>query len=63
MGTAATKAKTKFEKENYDQVKFRVKKGVREEYREKAKLAGYEDFSKFIIEAIEEKIEKMSNKS
>jgi len=59
MGTSATRAKTKYEKENYDQIKFRVKKGEKEKYQEAAKKEGYNSLNEFILSAVEEKVNKV----
>ena len=40
MGTSATKAKNKYNAKAYDQIKFEVKKGKREEYKEHAAKRG-----------------------
>lgn len=57
MGTSATKAKNKYAAKNYDQVKCLVKVGKKEEYREAAKASGM-SLNAFIVEAIDEKIER-----
>lgn len=59
MGTSATKAKNKYAQKNYDQIRLQVKKGLKEEYQEKARIAGYKSLNSFIVDAIEEKIEKL----
>ncbi len=48
----------KYMKNNLDDIKIRVLKGMREQYRESAKSAGYESFNVFVICAIEEKMER-----
>ena len=45
-------------KNNLDDIKIRVPKGQREEYKEKARLLGYNSFNSFVVQAIEEKIER-----
>ncbi|MEK8132355.1 transcriptional regulator [Paenibacillus filicis] len=56
-GTAATRAKDKYNAANYDQVKFTVKKGERERIDEAAVRLGLSR-NAFILEAIEEKLRK-----
>lgn len=58
---AATKAKNKYNKENYDRLYPVTKKGRKKEYEEAAKKAGL-SLNDFIIKAIEEKIERQDNK-
>ncbi len=55
------KAVNKYLKNTFDDIKTRMPKGKREEYKEKAKRLGYESFNGFVIQAIEEKIEKGKN--
>lgn len=55
---AQKRATMKYMKNNLDDIKIRVPKGKREEYKEKAKLLGYESFNGFVIQAMEEKIER-----
>jgi len=62
MGTAATRAKGKYNNANYDEVKIRVPKGFREELTEAIKSAGYDDRSEFIKQAIQEKLDRESIK-
>ena len=45
-------------KNNLDDIKTRVPKGKREEYKEKARLLGYDSFNSFVVQAIEEKINR-----
>lgn len=45
-------------KNNLDDIKIRVPKGKREEYKEKARCLGYESFNNFVVCAINEKIER-----
>lgn len=54
-GTAATKAKNKYNAANYDRLYPYVKKGRKAEYEEAAQKAGI-SLNEYIIEAIEEKI-------
>ena len=55
---AQKKATIKYMKNNLDDIKIRVPKGQREEYKEKARLLGYNSFNSFVVQAIEEKIER-----
>jgi metal-responsive CopG/Arc/MetJ family transcriptional regulator len=58
MGTPATRAKDRYNTTNYDEVKVRVPKGYRDELTKLVTDAGYEDRSKFILDAIREKLER-----
>lgn len=55
---AQNKATQKYIKSAYDSIMLRVPKGKREEYKQAAKVAGYESFNSFVIEAIDEKLER-----
>lgn len=55
---AQKKATIKYMKNNLDDIKTRVPKGKREEYKEKARLLGYDSFNSFVVQAIEEKINR-----
>jgi hypothetical protein len=57
MGTSATRAKNKWNKENYDQFLLTMPKGKKERYK---KIANEYDMSlsAFILRAVEEKIER-----
>ena len=55
---AQKKATIKHKKNNLDDIKTRVPKGKREEYKEKARLLGYDSFNSFVVQAIEEKINR-----
>ena len=55
-GTAATKAKNKYNSANYDRLYPYVEKGKKAYYEEEAKKAGYDSLNQFIVDAIEEKI-------
>ncbi|MDF2537401.1 MAG: hypothetical protein K0S76_422 [Herbinix sp.] len=57
-GTAATKAKNKYNLNNYDRLYPYVEKGKKQYYELEAKRQGYESFNQFIIDAIEEKIKR-----
>jgi len=54
-GTAATKAKNKYNAENYDRLYSYVKKGRKVVYEEAAKAAGV-SLNDYITTAIEEKV-------
>ena len=60
-GTAATKAKNKYNAANYDRLYPYVKKGRKEVYEEAARKTGI-SLNEYIIDAIEEKIERDQNK-
>ena len=57
MGTSATRAKNKYNKENYDQYLFSMPKGCKERYMNIAKQHNM-SLSAYIIRALEEKIER-----
>lgn len=57
---AATKAKNKYNSKTYDQWLITAPKGKKEEYDKVAEKAGYDSRNKFILDAIEEKIKKIS---
>lgn len=59
MGTAATKSKSKYRAKNYKQVVLCFKPDDLEILEEIWQLAGYENRSQFIFEAINEKIQKI----
>ena len=58
MGTAATRAKNKYNAENYERVSLSVPKGDKEKYKAAAEAAG-KSLNQFIIDCIEEKMDKM----
>lgn len=58
MGTAATAAKNKWNKENLDHYHLTMPKGKKNKYMEAAKIMGYENLSKMIVTAIEEKVKR-----
>lgn len=60
MSEAKKKANEKYIK-TLDDIKLRVPKGKKDEYKENAKEMGYSSLNKFIIDAIEEKIQKADN--
>ncbi|EJW15625.1 transcriptional regulator [Paenibacillus alvei] len=55
---ASTRAKIKYNAENYDQIKLWAKKGDRERFNAAAEKAGKDSRNAFILEAIEEKIQR-----
>lgn len=55
---AQKKATMKYMKNNLDDIKIRVPKGRREELKENVKALGFTSFNAFVVEAIEEKIER-----
>ncbi len=55
MGTAATRAKNKWNSENRDHYHLTLPLGKKEEYMRLAREMGYQDLSKLIVAAIEEK--------
>lgn len=58
VSEAQQKAVNKYLRNTFDDIKIRVPKGKREEYKQSAKQAGYESFNSFVIEAIDEKLER-----
>lgn len=52
------KAINKYLRNNFDDIKTRVSKGKREEYKSRSKALGYKSFNSFVIQAIEEKLER-----
>ncbi len=55
-GTSATKAKNKWNSENYDRLYPYVKKGKKERYIEAAKAGGYASLNEFIESAADDKV-------
>ena len=55
---AQKKATAKYMKANLDDIKLRVPKGKREEYKKQVSDLGDKSFNEFAIKAIEEKIER-----
>ena len=58
VSEAQQKAVNKYLKNNFDDIKIRVTKGKREEYKKAVKAIGYSSFNSFVIEAIDEKLER-----
>lgn len=50
---AHSKATQRYIKKAYDEVKIRVPKGKKEEYKAKAKKKGYDSLTRYIIDCIE----------
>lgn len=57
MGTAATKAKNKYNAKTYDQIKFEVKKGNREKYKLYAATKGM-SLAALITKLLDEDMQK-----
>ncbi|ALS26941.1 hypothetical protein IJ21_15370 [Paenibacillus sp. 32O-W] len=57
-GTSATRAKNKYNASNYDRLYPYVPKGRKKEYEAAAKKANM-SLNEFIIEALEEKVERV----
>ena len=55
---ARIKANNKYNAKTYDTMSIKVKKGKREYYKSAAKELGYDSFNKFVISAMNEKINK-----
>ena len=51
---ASKNATMKYMKKNLDDIKTRVPKGKREEYKTAAAALGYSSFNNFVVQAIEE---------
>ena len=59
MKTEAQKRATrKYNQKTYENILVRVKKGEREEYKDKILNMGYVSINQFILDAINEKIER-----
>lgn len=58
VSEAQQKAVNKYLRNTFDDIKTRVPKGKREEYKTRAKELGYNSFNNFVVMAIEEKIER-----
>lgn len=55
---AQLRAVSKYNAKAYDTMSIKVKKGKREYYKSAAKELGYDSFNKFVISAMNEKINK-----
>ena len=55
---ASKNATMKYMKKNLDDIKTRVPKGKREEYKTDAAALGYSSLNNFVVQAIEEKLER-----
>lgn len=51
-------ASNKYRKKTYDNLSVAIPKGKREYYKSEAKKLGYDSINKFIISAMDEKIER-----
>lgn len=59
MGTAATKAKYKYNSANYERISFSVPKGKKDEYKAAAEAAGV-SLNQFITDCIEHTLKKQA---
>ena len=55
---SATKYKNDFQKEKYDRIIVNVPKGQRDVIKDKATQLGYKSLNSFVVDAINEKLEK-----
>ena len=55
---AAKKKKKKYIKNNLDEIRFYVKKGKKDFYKNEVEALGYSSLTQFIILAIDEKLER-----
>lgn len=62
MGKTSSIVKDRYNKKAYDEIKLRTKKGDKDYYKEEAEKMGL-SLNAFIIEAINEKIERENNKT
>ncbi len=62
VSKAQQDAVNRYLSKTFDDIKLRVPKGKREEYKNQAALLGYESFNAFMIQAMEEKIERETKK-
>ena len=58
VSAAQQKAVSKYLKTTFDDIKTRVPKGKREEYKAAASALGYSSFNNFVVQAIEEKLKR-----
>lgn len=58
ISKAQQKATSKYQKEHYEDIKIRVKKGERERLKKDIFELGYDSVSKFMVDATNEKIER-----
>ena len=58
-GTAATRAKNKYNSENYERLYPFVKKGKKEQYQAAAKAGGYESLNEFMEKAMDKLAEEI----
>ncbi|WP_240353121.1 transcriptional regulator [Cohnella algarum] len=57
-GKASTRAKNKYNAANYDKFLVVTPKGKKDDYAEHAKKHGYASLNSFVVQAIEEKIQR-----
>lgn len=62
VSKAQQEAVNRYLSKTFDDIKVRVPKGKRDEYKNQAALLGYNSFNTFIIEAMEEKIARETKK-
>ena len=62
MGKPATRAKNKYNAENYDRVSLSLPKGRKEELMEFAKENGYTSLNQFIADALDHYERELKNK-
>lgn len=58
---AQARAVQKYKKEHYDTVTVRVKKGISAKWKLFAYRHGYESLNQFVVEAVDEKIDRMKD--
>ena len=58
VSAAQQKAVNKYLSTTFDDIKLRVPKGKREEYKKIVSDLGYDSFNSFMIQALNEKIER-----
>lgn len=62
VSNAQKKAVNKYQKNHYDEIKLRVKKGERERIKKDIFELGYDSVSKFMVDATNEKIKREQDK-
>lgn len=58
VSKAQQKAVYKYKKANYDKFDLRFPKGEKEVYTDRVKLLGYNSFNQFVVDAINEKLDR-----
>lgn len=56
---AQQRAVNTYLKKTYDDIKVRAPKGKRKVYQDAAKVAGYDSFNQFVLDAIDEKMSRL----